>query len=311
MRRMMFMKRTFIALAFVIFAVPAVLSPRTTMAAEDNQLTLAVIRTEEMSALAKRWEVAIAYLKEHHQLDINFYTTTSYASVVEAMLSGFVDIGSLGPKIYLVAHDKSEGAIEPIISYALPADMFMDEPCGCYYGAFVTKKGSGLTTIESTKGKVLALVDPGSTSGNALPRALFGDQIGGATLDDYFGRIFYSGSHTASGRAIQSGKADAAFISLGTLRRLISSGEHKKEDYNYLWRSPQIPIDVLAVDKTRMKPEMIERVRKAFVGMSDTPEGQEVLKAMDFAAFLPAEDSRFDPLRKILAVKAELKKKSK
>ena len=58
MRRMMFMRRTFIAFAFVIFAVPAVLSPRTTMAAEADQLTLAVIRTEEMSALAKRREEA-------------------------------------------------------------------------------------------------------------------------------------------------------------------------------------------------------------------------------------------------------------
>lgn len=303
------MRNILIAFALVIFAVPAAIPLRTAMAAEDNELTLAVIRTEEMSALAKRWEVAVAYLKKHHQLDINFYATTSYASVVEAMLSGFVDVGSLGPKIYLVAHEKSKGAIEPVVSYALPADMFMDKPCGCYYGAFVTKKGSGLTTIESTKGKVLALVDPGSTSGNALPRALFGDEIGGAELEEFFGRIFYSGSHTSSGRAIQSGKADAAFISLGTLRRLISSGEHKKEDYNYLWRSPQIPIDVLAVDKTRMKPEMVERVRKAFVGMSDIPEGREVLKAMDFAAFLSAEDSRFDPLRKILAVKAKLKKK--
>ena len=260
-----------------------------------------------MSTLAKRWEIAIDYLKEHHNLDVNFYATTSYASVVEAMLSGFVDVGSLGPKIYLVAHEKSNGAIEPVVSYALPADMFMDEPCGCYYGSFVTKTGSGLTTIESTKGKVLALVDPGSTSGNALPRALFSDKIGGVELEDYFGRVFYSGSHTASGRAIQNGKADAAFISLGTLRRLISSGEYKKEDYNYLWRSPQVPIDVLAVDKTRMKPEMVERIRSAFIGMTETEEGREVLKAMDFAAFVPAEDSRFDPLRKILAVKAKLK----
>ena len=41
--------------------------------------------------------------------------------------------------------------------------------------------------------------------------------------------------------------------------------------------------------------------------MTETEEGREVLKAMDFAAFVPAEDSRFDPLRKILAVKAKLK----
>ena len=161
------MKRMIGAIVVLVSTLAGTMTWCTAVADEDNQLTLAVIRTEEMSTLAQRWEIAIDYLKAQHNLDVNFYATTSYASVVEAMLSGFVDVGSLGPKIYLVAHEKSNGAIEPVVSYALPADMFMDEPCGCYYGSFVTKKGSGLTTIESTQGKVLALVDPGSTSGNA------------------------------------------------------------------------------------------------------------------------------------------------
>ena len=77
------------------------------------------------------------------------------------MLAGFVNVGSLGPKIYLLAHEKSNGAVEPVVTYALPADMFIDGPCGCYCGSFLTKKGSGLTTFESTRGKVSALVNPG------------------------------------------------------------------------------------------------------------------------------------------------------
>ena len=303
------MKKTIILINLVVVFVFSTTLLNQVLAKENDVLTLAVIRTEEMSTLANRWDTAIAYLKKSHNLDINFYATTSYASVVEAMLSGFVDVASLGPKSYLIAHEKSGGKIVPVVSYALPADMYNDKPCGCYFGSLVTKKGSGLKTIGSIRGKVLALVDPGSTSGNALPRALFTGQIGGVELEDYFGKVFYSGSHTASGRAIQKGKADAAFISLGTLRRLISSGEYKKEDYNYLWRSPEIPIDVLSVDNTRMKPEMFDRLRKAFVNMTETPEGRKVLKAMDYAAFLPAEDSRFDPVRKILALKAKLKKK--
>ncbi len=301
------MRQRIIGLAFLFGMALTFGQTTASLAADPDELTLAVIRTEEMSTLAQRWDKAIEYLNKTANVNINFYTTTSYASVVEAMLSGFVDIGSLGPKIYLVAHDKSDGAIEPIVSYAIPADMFMSEPCGCYLGALVTKTGSGMKTVEATKGKVLALVDPGSTSGNALPRALFVDNIGGVELEDYWSNVFYSGSHSASARAIQAGKADAAFISLGTLRNLITSGEMKKEDFNYLWTSPKVPIDVIAVDKNKMKPELMKRVTDAFVGMKDSPEGREVLKAMNFASFEPAEDSRFDPLRKILAVKAKLK----
>ncbi len=302
-------KRTVGQLLFLVALLAATFADRPAIAAEKQELTLAVIRTEEMSTLAQRWENAIEYLGKTANVNINFYTTTSYASVVEAMLSGFVDVASLGPKIYIVAHEKSGGAIEPIVSYTIPADMFNDKPCGCYLGALVTKTGSGLKTIESTRGKVLALVDPGSTSGNALPRALFSEKIGGVELEDYWARVFYSGSHTASARAIQAGKADAAFLSLGTLRNVITSGEMKKADFNYLWISPEIPIDVIVVDKKRMKPEMVERLRVAFTSMSETEEGRAILKASNWAEFQAAEDTRFNPLRKILELKKKLKKK--
>jgi len=303
------MKKRIFGLALLLGATMSFGTSTAAMAAEKQELTLAVIRTEEMSTLAKRWEMAIEYLSKTANVSINFYTTTSYASVVEAMLSGFVDVASLGPKIYIVAHEKSDGAIVPIVSYTLPADMYNDKPCGCYLGALVTKSGSGMKTLESTKGKVLALVDPGSTSGNALPRALFAEKIDGKELEEYWGRVFYSGSHTASARAVQAGKADAAFLSLGTLRRVIISGEMKKEDFNYLWISPEIPIDVISVDKNRMKPELVKRLRDAFTNMGNTEEGRAVMAAAGWTEFRSAEDSRFDPLRKILELKKKLKKK--
>jgi len=52
---------------------------------------------------------------------INFYATTSYAAVVEGLLSGFVHIGKLGPNIYIVAEKKSNGSIVPIAAAARAA----------------------------------------------------------------------------------------------------------------------------------------------------------------------------------------------
>ena len=95
----------------------ATFADRPALAAATEDLTHAVIRAEEMSTLAQRWETAIEHLGSH----------------------------------------------------TIPVDMFNDKPRGCDLGARVTKTGSGPKTIESTKGKVLALVDPASTSGNALP----------------------------------------------------------------------------------------------------------------------------------------------
>ncbi len=140
-------QRTAVPCLVLAALLAATFADRPALAAEKEELTLAVIRTEEMSTLAKRWETAIEYLSKKLDVNINFYTTTSYASVVEAMLSGFVDVASLGPKIYIVAHEKSGGAIEPIVSYTIPADMFNEKPCGCYLGARVTKTGSTLKPL--------------------------------------------------------------------------------------------------------------------------------------------------------------------
>ena len=293
----------------IAFLLAAFAMQQPASAADKKSVTFAIIQTEEMSVLGQRWEKTLKYVSKKIGADINFYATTSYASVVEAMLSGFVDIGKLGPKIYLVANEKSKGQIVPVVATGRPPTIFYPKPCACYFGTLATKKGSGLTSIESLKGKVLARVDPGSTSGNALPRALFPNHIGGKTLEEYFGRIFYSGSHAASVRAVASGKADAGFISESTFARVIKKGEVKKEDFNYLWRSPKVPIDVVTVNKNTLAAEMIDTTRDAFHGMTDTEEGRQLLKDTGYAAYTLSDDKTFDTLRKILEAKKKLKKK--
>ena len=295
-----------LSIAFFLLAVLS--SQQPVGATEKKSVTFAIIQTEEMSVLGQRWEKTLKYVSKKIGADINFYTTTSYASVVEAMLSGFVDIGKLGPKIYLVANDKSKGQIIPVVATGRPPSVFYPKPCACYFGTLATKKGSGLKTIESLKGKVLALVDPASTSGNALPRALFPSLIGGKSLEQYFGRIFYSGSHSASVRAVATGKADAGFISESTFARVITQGEVKKEDFNYLWRSPEVPIDVVTVNKNTMSAEMIDKVRDAFHGMTETEEGRALLKETGYHSYTLSDDKTFDTLRKILEAKKKLKK---
>ncbi len=295
-------------LSIAFFLLTIVSSQQSASAAEKKSVTFAIIQTEEMSVLGQRWEKTLKYVSKKIDADINFYTTTSYASVVEAMLSGFVDIGKLGPKIYLVANDKSKGQIVPVVATGRPPTIFYPKPCACYFGTLATKKGSGLKTIESLKGKVLALVDPGSTSGNALPRALFPGLIGGKSLEEYFGRIFYSGSHSASVRAVATGKADAGFISESTFARVIDKGEVKKSDFNYLWRSPEVPIDVVTVNKNTLSPAMINKIRDAFHGMTETEEGRNLLKETGYASYTLSDDKTFDTLRKILEAKKKLKK---
>lgn len=276
---------------------------------KKTELTFAVIQTEDMSVLAGRWEPILKYLDEKADIKVSFYATTSYSAVIEAMLSGFVQIAQLGPKAYLIANDKSKGKIQPIVAAARIPTAFDPTPCACYYGTLITGADSGLDSIDKLKGKVLALVDPGSTSGNALPRGLFtGEELGGKDLEDYFGRIFYSGHHVASVLAVKKGQADAAFVSESMIARAMDREKVKKEDFNYLWRSPKIAIDSICVDTTKVAQETIDKIRAAYLEMHNDPEGQKILAAAKYSRFEPSEDSTYDPLRKILEAKKQMKK---
>jgi phosphonate transport system substrate-binding protein len=296
-------------LTAVAALVAAVAMQGVAVAQEKKPLTFAIIQSEEMSQLGARWDSTLKYVAKQVGTDVNFYATNSYAAVVEGMLSGFVHIGKLGANIYIVAEKKSGGTIVPIVAAARPANMFSPEPCACYHATLITKKGSGLNTLASLKGKTVALVEPASTSGSTLPRVLFPKEINGVKLEDYFGRVFYSGSHSASALAVHSGKADAAFVSESTLERVLTQRNIAKDELVYLWRSPRIPIDVVTVNTKYVSPEMVKKLQAAFNGMKDTEEGRKILKDTKYAEFSIAKDSDFEDLRRILAFEEETKPK--
>ena len=262
-----------------------------------------------MAVVAERWQPTIEYISEKSGLNINFYVTTSYAAAVEALLNDFADFGMLGPKIYTVARAKST-KIEPIVGTGRPPNHFLAEPCACYHGRLITKKGGKFETIESLKGAVLALTDPGSTSGNALPRALFPEEIGGMSLDDYFGQIFFAGSHDAAAKAVFNGKADAAFVSENALSRSIDRGALEFGSFNHLWVSPKVVSNPIVVNTSTMSPELIAEMKGILTGMVNDEAGRAALKTVKMAAMPELDDAAFDPLRKILAKKEEMKKKS-
>ena len=301
--------RTLVLAAAAAIAITG--SYKATAAEEKIQFTFAVIQTEDMSVLASRWGEILKYLDDKANIEVSFYATTSYSAVIEAMLSGFVQIAQLGPKAYLIANEKSKGTIQPIVAAARIPTAFDPTPCACYYGTLITKKGSGLTSIDSLEGKVLALVDPGSTSGNALPRALFTtERLGGTSLDDHFGRIFYSGHHVASVLAVDKGKADAAFVSESMIARAMDRDKVKKEDFNYLWRSPKIAIDSICVDTKNVPAELAEKIRNVYLAMDGDAEGKAILANAKYSRFDPSNDATYDPLRKILDAKKRMKEQT-
>ena len=263
-----------------------------------------MVPTEETIAELELYKPVTDRMAELTGKKIQFFMPTSYASVVEGMLGGFVHVAVLGPYSYVIASEK-DPAIEVFATYAKKPGHMQEEGPG-YRAALITKKGSGFTTIESLKGTTLGLVDPGSTSGNLMPRVVFGGIIG-MDLDDYFGKVVYTGSHELSSVAVGKGKVDAAFVATHRFDNVVNKGEIKLEDVNVLWKSDPIPQDPF-VYRNDLCQEVRAQIADTFLGLKDQPAAKKFLDNVKSNTFVPMTPTDYDIIRKLKAAKDAKKK---
>lgn len=279
-------------------------------AACDNPaaLTFAMVPTEETVAELQLYKPVTDRMAKLTGKKIQFFMPTSYASVVEGMLSKFIHVAVMGPYSYVIANEKDKN-IEVFATYAKRKGHMQEEGPG-YRAALITKKGTKFTTIESLKGSTLALADPGSTSGNLMPRVVFGKTIG-MDLDKYFGKVIYSGSHENSTVAVMNGKVDAAFVATHRFDNVVNKKEASLDAVNILWKSAPIPQDPFVYRSELCEP-IKKAIRETFMGLSNEASAKAFLKNVKSEKFVAMSSKDYDIIRDIKAAKdarAKAKKK--
>lgn len=262
-------------------------------------LRFSMIPTEETTQELSLYEPLVNQLSEATGKKIEFYLPTSYASVVEAMLGGFVDIGMHGPYSYVIAQEEDPD-LRVVATYAKHKGHFQEEGPG-YKAVLVTRADSGINSIEDLKGTIIGLTDPASTSGNLLPRVSFTKVID-SELEDYFSRVVYTGSHDLSAVAVLEEQVDAAFVATHRLDNVIDRGLAKMEDYTVLWSSPVIPQDPFVVNGKLCK-EIIDQVQNAFLTLTENEQGRKYLENVKASKFVAITDAEYDIIRDLKAAK--------
>ena len=270
-----------------------------------DALTFAIIPTEETVAELQLYKPVTDRMAKLTGKKIQFFMPTSYASVVEGLLSKFVDVAVLGPYTYVIANDKDKN-VEVFATYAKKKGHMQEEGPG-YKAALISKKGTKFTTIDSLKGSTLALADPGSTSGNLMPRVVFGKVVN-MDIDKFFGKVIYSGSHELSAVAVHKGKVDAAFVATHRFDNVVNKGEIKLEDVNVLWESKPIPQDPFVYRKPLCE-DIKKNIRETFLGLDKEPGAQKFLANVKSNKFVPMSSEDYDIIRDLKAAKDAKKKK--
>lgn len=226
-------------------------------------------------------------------IPVESVTLPSYGAVIEGLLSGSVDIAKLGPASYTSVRN-SDDTIIPFATLSTVRDLF-DASATSYYSLLIVRQKSGLT-IESLKGKKLALVDPDSTSGALIPTKLFSQRIR-MPLASYFSRVGYSGTHEQSVLSVANREVDAAFVASATLTDMIDSGQVKRDEMRVLWKSDAIPRDPF-VFRGNLCADIRQKIQKVFFS-SNNPNVAAALAAQHSQKFVPVSDSDYRIIREL------------
>jgi len=159
-----------------------------------------------------------------------------YMAVVEAVRSGFVDVALMSP--FSTALAVETGAVLPLVVWK--AEQLPASYC-------LVLADSPIQTLEDLRGKNVAFVDPGSTTGHFMPRSLLADA--GLEFDrDY--RATFAGGHDTAVLALMNGGVDMACTARQLYTIFQDAGLFTADDVRILAESDPIPLGISIVTRT-------------------------------------------------------------
>ena len=199
-------------------------------------------------------------LKKFTGLHFKTSIATSYATVIEAMGAGKVDIGWLATFSYVLAREKYDADLLLIVvRFGSPF----------YRGQIVVRADSGIATLADLKGKRFAFVDPVSTSGHLYPKTLLLAQ--GLNPDKLFSHSVFAGSHNAVILSVMKGEVDAG-ATYDDARAAIAKNFPKVYDQvRVIAHTKEIPNDTVTARKN-LDPALKLKIKEGLLYLSKTPD---------------------------------------
>lgn len=228
---------------------------------------------------------------------VDIVLSTSYGSVVEGLLAGSVDLAELGPASYALLMAR-QPSVTPFAALSKQGATGAST-IGTYRAVLITRRDSALETLQSLRRKSLSLTDPASTSGAILPRHVI-KNLTGKTMETYFGRITFAGSHDRAIEVVRKGLVDAAFVSSARVDEAVRHGRVQPHELAIVWESSPIPMDPFVYRNRLCKP-LVENIQRVF--FSSAEKLRPMFDAMDGASFVPVSDADYQSIRELVSTR--------
>ncbi|MFJ3054754.1 phosphonate ABC transporter substrate-binding protein [Herbaspirillum sp. NPDC087042] len=275
-------RRRLLALCLGALATLASL-PLSQSALAAQTLTVGLIPAEDSQSMLENSKAVIDTLQRQLGMPVKPFIATDYNGIIEALRARKLDVAYLGPFSYVLA-----SSVANVEAFAVAETKKSGR--SYYKSLIITRRDSGLQSLEQLKGRTMAFVDPSSASGHLFPSA--GLQKLNIDPNKYFARVIFSGSHDASILAVTNKKVDAAAVADRILAAAVARGVVQQADLNVVWTSPDIPESPM-VWRRDLDPALKQKIAAAFASIKDVQWGdQGVLNG-----FVPTTDAAYDVVR--------------
>ena len=295
---MTFVKKLLIALFCLALTAGASVSSVSAAPNWPDKIRVGLIPTEGGADIQVRFAPLMDHLEKNLGIKVEPFSASDYAGIITAMAHKHIDFAYFGPKSYVEASARA-GA------QALALELDKTGAKG-YYGIIITKKGSGITTLDQAidKTHTFSFTDPNSTSGCLVPSVLFYRDLK-TPPEKLFTQVSFSGSHGASILAVKNDKIQVASTNNIDLDRMIEKGAASKDDFNIIWTSELIPGAPMAGRK-----DLPASLKAAFTGalMSFNFDKAGIDKLQN-GGYAPVSDTTYDVVRYMKRLKAKLQEK--
>ncbi len=213
--------------------------------------------------------------------DVELVLAPDYASCVQMLAAGKIDLAWLGTATYVVEREQT-----PMVPLVRP---IWSGKAG-YAGVIFTLEGSGITNLEDLRGKRLAFVDEQSASGYVYPANLL--IAAGFNLEKDFSATDFLGSHDAVLMAVLLGEYDAGAVFERAYFTVADRA--RRMQLRVLAQTEAIPGEPI-VAGTHLDEALVEEVQAAFLRIQTERLQETALR--DLFGFEPATDEQYTGVR--------------
>lgn len=227
----------------------------------------------------------VKYLGHTIDKNVTLVVLKDYESMVTRTMAGEVDLGFYGSSLYVKSKKKFPG-----LKY-LATSVFKATGKPSYYSYLITKKGTGLKSIQSLEKKSFAFGSKESTGGYRYPMAWMIEN--NLEPENYFKSVKFLGSHNRILDAVANGEIDAGAVSPGPLNKKTAQYGHV---YNRIRKFGPIPGSVVAASD-EIPDKTIKRIVTA---LELLPTAVADVKEANYIGFKVLSDESYDQFRKVI-----------